>query len=123
MEYLTKQENFDKYDSCDGNVYVRKGNKLVFFQKGFRGFTFCDLNEEDMKTKTIRLKYYIEPINKIKTRYSVFSSPVSAQETWFAWYPVQTGALAPDFFSSWMWLKRVWRNKCMGVTIYQPLDP
>ncbi len=40
-------------------------------------------------------------------------------DEWFAWYPVRTGALSTGH---WVWLKRVWRNRCMGVTIYQPLE-
>ena len=40
-------------------------------------------------------------------------------DEWFAWFPVRAGALGTGH---WMWLKTVWRNKCCGVTIYQPLD-
>jgi hypothetical protein len=43
----------------------------------------------------------------------------SRSDTWFAWYPVRVGALGTGRF---VWLRRVWRNKCCGVTIYQPLD-
>jgi hypothetical protein len=35
------------------------------------------------------------------------------------WYPVRTGALGTG---EWAWLCRVYRNRCCGVTIYQPLD-
>lgn len=42
----------------------------------------------------------------------------SKTDTWFAWFPVRTGALGTGRF---VWLKKVWRNKCAGVTIYQPL--
>ena len=38
---------------------------------------------------------------------------------WFAWRPVFTGALGGGKL---VWLKRVWRNRCMGVTIYQELE-
>lgn len=42
----------------------------------------------------------------------------SRSDTWFAWYPVEVGA----FGGRWVWLRRVWRNRCAGVTIYQRLD-
>jgi len=42
----------------------------------------------------------------------------SQSEIWFAWHPVFTGALGTGKL---VWLKRVWRNRCMGVTIYQEL--
>jgi hypothetical protein len=38
---------------------------------------------------------------------------------WFAWRPVRTGALGTG---RWVWLERVRRSRCLGVTIYQPLD-
>lgn len=43
----------------------------------------------------------------------------SRDDTWFAWYPVRIGALSTGRY---VWLQRVWRNRCMGCTIYQPLD-
>lgn len=43
----------------------------------------------------------------------------SESDTWFAWYPVATGALGTG---GWVWLRRVWRNKCCGVAIYQILE-
>lgn len=42
----------------------------------------------------------------------------SITDTWFAWYPVRIGALSTG---PYVWLRRVWRNRCMGVTIYQRL--
>lgn len=45
---------------------------------------------------------------------------LSRSDAWFAWYPVRTGALGGG---DWIWLRRVWRNRCLGVTIYQPLAP
>ncbi len=42
----------------------------------------------------------------------------SRSDTWFAWYPVRVGALGTGRL---IWLERVWRNRCMGVTIYQSL--
>lgn len=43
----------------------------------------------------------------------------SKSDFWFASRPVQTGALGtgPIRFGCWLW-----RNQCMGVTIYQDLD-
>jgi hypothetical protein len=48
-------------------------------------------------------------------------APKDASQTdqWFAWYPVRIGALGTGQI---VWLKKVWRNRCCGVTIYQPLD-
>lgn len=43
----------------------------------------------------------------------------SVSDVWFAWYPVRLGALGTDRI---VWLRRVWRNRCMGCTIYQPLE-
>ena len=43
----------------------------------------------------------------------------SKSDNWFAWYPVRLGALGTG---GWLWLEKVWRNKCCGVTIYQPID-
>jgi hypothetical protein len=40
----------------------------------------------------------------------------SRQDYWFAWYPVRFGALGTGRL---VWLKTVWRNRCMGATIYQ----
>ena len=40
----------------------------------------------------------------------------SRSDMWFAWHPVRTGALGTGKL---VWLKRVWRNRCCGVTIYQ----
>ena len=47
----------------------------------------------------------------------VIASP-SRSDEWFAWYPVQAGALSTGH---WMWLKKVYSNRCGGVTIYQEL--
>lgn len=44
---------------------------------------------------------------------------MNKENIWFAWYPVRLGALGTGRL---VWLKRVWRNECMGVTIYQPLE-
>jgi hypothetical protein len=41
------------------------------------------------------------------------------EDIWFAWYPVRTGALGAGRV---VWLTKVWRNRCCGVTIYQTLD-
>lgn len=43
---------------------------------------------------------------------------MSTTDTWFAWHPVRLGALSTG---RWCWLRRVWRNRCRGVTIYAPL--
>lgn len=43
---------------------------------------------------------------------------MSKTDTWFAWYPVRTGALGTG---RWVWLQRVWRNTTCGVAIYQLL--
>ena len=43
----------------------------------------------------------------------------SRSDCWFAWHPVRVGALGTGSFA---WLSKVWRNRCCGVTIYQPLD-
>lgn len=42
----------------------------------------------------------------------------SESDIWFAWFPVRLGALSTG---RWIWLKKVWRNKCAGVIIYQPV--
>ena len=42
----------------------------------------------------------------------------SKSDIWFAWFPVRLGALS---IGHWIWLEKVWRNKCAGVTIYQSL--
>lgn len=42
----------------------------------------------------------------------------STSDIWFAWHPVNLGALGTG---RRVWLRRVWRNRCMGVTIYQTL--
>lgn len=42
----------------------------------------------------------------------------SRSDTWFAWFPVRYGALGTGRVA---WLRRVWRNRCAGVAIYQPL--
>ena len=42
----------------------------------------------------------------------------SITDTWFCWYPVRLGALSTGRL---VWLKRVWRNRCAGVTIYQEI--
>lgn len=39
-------------------------------------------------------------------------------DTWFAWFPVRCGALGTG---EWAWFEKVWRNRCAGVTIYQPI--
>jgi hypothetical protein len=46
-------------------------------------------------------------------------SPTSRSDVWFAWRPVRSGALGAG---PWLWWRHVWRNRCRGVTIYQPLD-
>ncbi|GEM_PF-6008029 len=40
-------------------------------------------------------------------------------DIWFAWFPVRLGALGSGKLA---WMQRVWRNRCGGVKIYQPLD-
>jgi len=45
----------------------------------------------------------------------------SRSDTWFAWRPVFTGALGMIGGGRLVWLRRVYRNRCMGVTIYQEL--
>lgn len=40
------------------------------------------------------------------------------QDTWFAWYPVRTGALGTGRLR---WLKKLYRERFSGVTIYQEL--
>lgn len=42
----------------------------------------------------------------------------SKSDIWFAWYPVHLGALGTGRLA---WRERLWRNRCMGVTIYQTL--
>lgn len=42
----------------------------------------------------------------------------SIDDEWFAWRPVRLGALGTG---RWVWLRRVWRNRSIGVTIYQDL--
>lgn len=42
---------------------------------------------------------------------------MSTTDTWFAWRPVRLGALGTG-----RWLRRVWRNRCMGAAIYQSLE-
>jgi len=37
-------------------------------------------------------------------------------DIWFAWRPVRLGALGTGRI---VWLRRVWRNRCAGVSIYQ----
>lgn len=44
---------------------------------------------------------------------------MSVSDEWFAWYPVKLGALGRG---GWAWWRKVWRNRCMGVTIYQDLE-
>lgn len=41
------------------------------------------------------------------------------EDEWFAWYPVRCGALRMGRIA---WLEWVWRDRCMGVTTYQPLS-
>jgi hypothetical protein len=41
------------------------------------------------------------------------------EDEWFAWHPVRFGPLGDG---PWVWLRRVWRNRCCGVTMYQDLD-
>ena len=53
------------------------------------------------------------------TRLGLTPGYASKSDEWFAWYPVRTGALGTGGVA---WLRRVWRNRCMGVTIYQILD-
>ncbi|KKL69877.1 hypothetical protein LCGC14_2110500 [marine sediment metagenome] len=43
----------------------------------------------------------------------------SKSDIWFAGFPVRLGALS---MGHWIWLEKVWRNKCAGVTIYQPVE-
>ena len=43
----------------------------------------------------------------------------SVTDTWFSWYPVRYGSMSTG---SWVWLKKVWRNRCCGTAIYQPLS-
>jgi hypothetical protein len=42
----------------------------------------------------------------------------SVHDEWFAWRPVRLGALGTGRL---VWFRRLWRNQCAGVTIYQPL--
>ena len=49
----------------------------------------------------------------------VLITDASKSDEWFAWRPVRTGALGTG---QWAWMKRLWRNKCCGVVIYQPLN-
>jgi len=44
---------------------------------------------------------------------------MNEEDIWFAWRPVRSGALGTG---RWLWLQKVWRNRCMGATIYQSLD-
>ena len=44
---------------------------------------------------------------------------MNKENIWFAWYPVRLGELGTG---RRVWLQYVWRNECMGVTIYQPLE-
>lgn len=39
-------------------------------------------------------------------------------DAWFAWHPVRLGALGTGRL---VWLRRVWRSRCMGTAIYQRL--
>ena len=41
------------------------------------------------------------------------------EDIWFAWYPVRIGALSTG---PRVWLKHVWRDRCLGVTAYQLLS-
>lgn len=43
----------------------------------------------------------------------------SVTDIWYAWYPVRYGALGTG---RWVWLRKVWRNRCGGTAIYQPLS-
>ena len=43
----------------------------------------------------------------------------SKSDVWFAWFPVSLGAFG---MGDIVWLKKVWRNRCMGATIYQDLE-
>lgn len=54
-----------------------------------------------------------------RVRCAPLQREVSVDDTWFAWYPVRTGALGTGRV---VWLQRVWRNRCMGATIYQPME-
>lgn len=47
------------------------------------------------------------------------ASDASKSDVWFAWRPVQVGALG---HGGWVWMRRVWRNRCCGVVIYQMVD-
>lgn len=44
---------------------------------------------------------------------------MSTTDHWFAWHPVRLGALGTG---RWVWLRKVWRNRFLGVAIYQPLE-
>ena len=59
------------------------------------------------------------PPAKIEAFFRFNPKLASTTDTWFAWRPVRRGALGTG---RWVWLRRVWRNRCMGATIYQDLD-
>lgn len=64
------------------------------------------------------------PIDTISQRIQSTRAGLTPQwggrsDVWFAWRPVRLGALGSGPL---VWLRRVWRNRCMGVTIYQDLD-
>ena len=43
----------------------------------------------------------------------------SKWDIWFAWHPVRLGALGTGRIA---FMEEVARNRCMGVTIYQPKE-
>ena len=43
----------------------------------------------------------------------------STWDKWYAWHPVRLGAFGTGKV---VFMEHVARNRCMGVTIYQPLD-
>lgn len=43
----------------------------------------------------------------------------SVWDIWFAWRPVRLGALRGGSF---VWLRHIARNQCLGVTLYQDIE-
>jgi hypothetical protein len=41
------------------------------------------------------------------------------EDIWFAWFPVRLGALGNGKIA---WMRKVWRNRCLGATIYQDIE-
>lgn len=54
------------------------------------------------------------------TREKIDMRGVFTTDTWFAWYPVRTGALGTG---RWIWLRRVWRLRSYAgdPSLYQTL--